>query len=276
MARFITGVRLHDYGRGPLSELFAKAARDGFQSVQLALPKASDKVYSFADVTDAVVEETRQAAAGTGVSVAVMGCYVQLGLDREEEREKNVATYLSQLPVAAAMGALCIGMETTEMYHYPAGTTHERGQYFFCKSLEKILPEAERLGVQVAMEPAWHHSVGDVISAKRVIDTMQSPNLKVIFDPANLVSWDKKDDQQRIWDAAGELIGDRIIVVHMKGMQFSEDGTKFAYTHFDDSCVDFEGAFRMLRQLPQTLPVLREDADIAIVKEELAYMKSFF
>ena len=126
------------------------------------------------------------------------------------------------------------------------------------------------------MEPAWHHSVGDVESAKRVIDAMGSPNLKVIFDPANLVSWEKKDDQQRIWDAAGELIGDRIIVVHMKGMQFSDDGTRFRYSHFDDSCVDFEGAFRMLRQLPQTLPVLREDADIAIVKEELAYMKSFF
>ena len=276
MARFLTGVRLHDYGRGPLVDLFSKAKADGFDTVQLALPKAAAGVSSFADVTPEVVAEVNAAIAATGVTVAVMGCYVQMGIDDDVQREKNVATYLSQLPNAAAMKALCIGSETTEMYHYPAGTTHERGQYFFCKSLEKILPEAERLGVQVAMEPAWHHSVGDVISAKRVIDTMQSPNLKVIFDPANLVSWDKKDDQQRIWDQAGDLIGDRIIVVHMKGMQFTPDGTKFAYTHFDDSCVDFEGAFRMLRQLPQTLPVLREDADIAIVKEELAYMKSFF
>ena len=42
---------------------------------------------------------------------------------------------------------------------------------------------------------------------------------------SNLVSFEGKDNQQPLWDAMGELLGDKIKAVHFKGKNFAPDGT---------------------------------------------------
>ena len=277
MGRFIIGARLHDYGCGTPDEMFAKVAADGFESVQLAYRKAISGIGSYADVTPEVVAQTVEAEKKHHIQVGVLGTYVQMGINDENVRRQNVRDYISQLSVCKAIGASCIGNETTEMYNQPAGTTRERGQYLFCKSMDEVLPEAERLGVQVAMEPVYYHSVNSPRAAWKVLQAMQSPNFKIIFDPANLVALDNVDRQQEIWDEVGELLGDKIVAVHFKGMNFRPDGSgDFFSTSLAESCVDYAGAFRMLKQLPQDIHVLREEAVPAIAAEDIAFMKQFF
>ena len=84
-----------------------------------------------------------------------------------------------------------------------------------------------------------------------------------------------KDNQQPLWDAMGELLGDKIKAVHFKGKNFAPDGTML-HTSLEDSCTDYAGAFAMLRTLPQPLPVLREEAVPARAASDIAFIKQFF
>lgn len=275
MPKFIVGARLHDYGKGSPDELFGRVAADGFAAVQLAYKKCVPFVRSYADVTDALIAETVAAEKAHSIQVAVLGTYVELAIN-DESRLKNAADFKSQLAVCKALGAGCIGTETTSMEKQPAGTTREEAQELLCRSLADILPAAEALGVTVAVEPVTYHSMNSAAATRHILDTMRSPNLKVIFDMSNLVDAGNVGAQDRIWNDVGELLGDQIVAVHFKGQAFAPDGG-LLHTSLEDSLTDYAGAFAMLRQLPQdALPVLREEAVPARAASDIAFMRGFF
>lgn len=275
MPKFIVGARLHDYGKGSPDELFGRVAADGFTTVQLAYKKCVPSVRSYADVTDALVAGTVAAEKAHSIQVAVLGTYVELAIN-DESRLKNAADFKSQLAVCKALGAGCIGTETTSMEKQPAGTTREEAQELLCRSLADILPAAEALGVTVAVEPVTYHSMNSAAATRHILDTMRSQNLKVIFDMSNLVDAGNVGAQDRIWNDVGELLGDQIVAVHFKGQAFAPDGG-LLHTSLEDSLTDYAGAFAMLRQLPQdALPVLREEAVPARAASDIAFMRGFF
>ena len=98
-------------------------------------------VKSYADVTPALVERARTAAAASGVGIAVDGTYVELSYADEDKRRAEVAKVLSQIPVARALGAGCMGSETTNMAKQP-GVTRKEAQEALLRSLGEILPPA--------------------------------------------------------------------------------------------------------------------------------------
>ncbi len=57
-------------------------------------------------------------------------------------------------------------------------------------------------------------------AAQLVHDSLASPNLKIIFDAANLISPADEHRQEAMWDRAMTLWGDRIAAVHIKGVTF--------------------------------------------------------
>lgn len=275
MPKFIVGARLHDYGKGTPDELFARVSADGFSAVQLAYKKCVPTVKSYADITEALVNDTIAAEKAHNIQVAVLGTYVELAIN-DARRLQNVADFKSQLAVCKALGAGCIGTETTKMCDQPAGTTREEAQELLCRSLAEILPVAEELGVTVGVEPVTYHSMNSAAATRHILDTMRSPNLKVIFDLSNLVDADNVNAQDRIWNDIGELVGDKIVAVHFKGQAFNPDGS-LLHTSLEDSLTDYAGAFAMLRQLPQeVLPVLREEAVPARAASDIAFMRRFF
>lgn len=275
MPKFIVGARLHDYGKDTPDELFARVSADGFAAVQLAYKKCVPTVKSYADITEALVNDTIAAEKAHNIQVAVLGTYVELAIN-DARRLQNVADFKSQLAVCKALGAGCIGTETTKMCDQPAGTTREEAQELLCRSLAEILPVAEELGVTVGVEPVTYHSMNSAAATRHILDTMRSPNLKVIFDLSNLVDADNVNAQDRIWNDIGELVGDKIVAVHFKGQAFNPDGS-LLHTSLEDSLTDYAGAFAMLRQLPQeVLPVLREEAVPARAASDIAFMRRFF
>ena len=144
MPNFIVGARLHDYGKGTPDELFGQVSADGFAAVQLAYKKCVPSVKNYADVTDALVAETVAAEKAHHIQVAVLGTYVELAIN-DESRLCNVADFKSQLAVCKALGAGCIGTETTAMSKQPAGTTRAQAQ-----ELLRAIDGVQLLGAQEA------------------------------------------------------------------------------------------------------------------------------
>ena len=109
MSEFIVGARGHDFGRRSVEELLSSIGDAGFRCTQLAYTKAVEGVKSYADVTPELVAATNAAVQKSGVSIAVDGTYVELSYADEDKRRAEVAKALSQVPVAKALRAGCMG-----------------------------------------------------------------------------------------------------------------------------------------------------------------------
>ena len=251
MPEFIIGARGHDFGRQTPEALFSAIGQAGFRCTQLAFPKAIEGVKSYADVTPSLVEAARAASKASNVGIAVDGTYVELSYADEEKRKAEVAKVLSQIPVAKALGAGCMGSETTNMAKQP-GISRKEAQEALLRSLGEILPACEEQGVLFAVECVYYHAMNTPEAVKMVLDTMASPNLRVICDFANYVGPENTsvDAQRRLWDKVGSWYGDKIVAVHFKGQNFQPDGTLYS-TSLEDSCVDYAGGFEMLRGIVQ-------------------------
>lgn len=277
MPEFIVGARGHDFGRHPPMELLSSIGAAGFRCTQLAYTKSVEGIKSYGDVTPAVVQATKEAIDKTGVRIAVYGTYVEIAYADEEKRQGEVAKILSQIDNAKALGAVCMGTETTSMAKQP-GVTRREAQNALLRSLEQIVPACEEKGVLFGIECVCYHSMNDPEATKMVLDSIASPNLRVICDLANYIGPEDAslDRQRRMWDRIGSLYGDKIAAVHFKGQSFTPDG-KLCSTSLEDSIIDYAGGFAMLRALPQkTLPVLREEAVPARAASDIAFMSQFF
>lgn len=276
MPQYQIGARAHDYGRSTPEDLFRRIRSDGWECTQLAYKKAVEGVSELTDVTPELVEQTKRAFADTGLSLAVLGVYREIGSADEALRARETDVFISQMSVCRALGAPCMGTETTPMEKQPAGTTIREAQRQLMRSLEVIVPAAEEAGVIVAIEPVWHHALCTAEFTKEVLDTMGSNCLRVLLDPANLLSKEWLDRQDVLFGRAVELWGDKIVGIHFKGVRYDAQGA-YSSCRLEQSQVDYAAVFRHLAQLPQdTLPVLREEAVPQAAASDIAFMRSFF
>ena len=171
MPEFIIGARGHDFSRQTPEALFSAIGQAGFRCTQLAFTKAIEGVNSYADVTSSLVEAARAASKASNVGIAVDGTYVELSYADEEKRKAEVTKVLSQIPVAKALGAGCMGSETTNMAKQP-GISRKEAQEALLRSLGEILPACEEQGVLFAVECVYYHAMNTPEAVKMVLDTI--------------------------------------------------------------------------------------------------------
>lgn len=274
MPAFIIGARGHDFGRHTPADLLAAIGQAGFACTQLAYTKAIEGVKSYADVTPALVEDTRKAVEQTGVRIAVYGTYVELSYTDEDKRRAEAAKVIGQVGNAKQLGAGCMGSETTAMAKQP-GVTRKEALEALLRSLGEIMPVCEEAGVLFGVECVHHHAMNTPEATKMVLDTIASPNLRIIFDAANLISPEDQHRQEAMWDRAMTLWGDKIAAVHIKGVTFDEKGD-FHSAFLEDSCIDYPLVARYIRQLPQDLPIMREEEKPERAANDLKILKELF
>ena len=68
----------------------------------------------------------------------------------------------------------------------------------------------------IAIEPVWNHIVYDASRALIVLRAIQSPNLRIIFDPVNLLAMENLDRREQVLGEAMDTLCDYIAMVHLK------------------------------------------------------------
>lgn len=264
------GVRAHDYPKNTPAQLAATIAADGWQGVQLALPKAIVGVEDFFNTPEPLLAEIKTSFAAAGLTLSVLGSYVELGLVDEAQRAGEVAKFLSQLKVAKALGAHCIASETTCRAKQPEASQKDALAALY-RSLCEILPMAQALSMEVAIEPVQDHTLSTAALAKAMIKDLASPRLKLVLDPGNLLPVALYAFQDRFWQESVALLGESIAVLHCKGQRRGVNGIEPC--PLSQSEIALPQVMALLNDLPQPIPALREEAVPALAKEESAYLK---
>ena len=220
------GIRLHDIhtGLGPEFQTMERRAmtarEEGFTCVHLAYSKVI-KGYTFDDcaLTEGLAKYTRRVFEGQGLDVAVLGCYLNLAHPDPDKLKEIQSRYYGHLRVASILGAGVVGTETgapNAQYKMDANTHSEEALETFIRGLAPVVERAKKCSVTMAIEPVWKHIVYSPERAVKVLEAIRSPNLRIIFDPVNLLYPGNLDERDKVIGEAMEKLCDRIAVVHLK------------------------------------------------------------
>jgi sugar phosphate isomerase/epimerase len=227
-------------------------ARAGYSTAQfnmasLGLPSMPDRIEADAARSIAV------AAESTGVSIAgVSGTYNMIHPNEAVRRSG-----MSRLKVlAAACGAigtklitLCTGTRDPEDQwrghpdnSSPAAWSDLRAE------MEKAIAIAERFGIFLGVEPELANVISSAAAARRFLDEMASPRLRIVLDPANLFEVAGSQERRSIVESAVDLLGPDLVMAHAKDRTndggFSAVGQGVIdFRHFIDCLVraEFDG-----------------------------------
>lgn len=214
------GIRLHDIKKAPLEERLEIAKKQGFLCGHLALSKVISE-YSVEDsaLTPGFAMYLKKIFQKNNLDVAVLGCYLNLANPNEESLRKIAHRYLAHIRFASLLGAGVVGTETgapNEDYKFEEACRSQEALDTFIKNVRPVVEYAEKMGVIFAIEPVAKHIVWNPKRAREVLDTIQSPNLQIIFDPVNLLDIKNYQNREEIIAEAIELLGDDIAMVHIK------------------------------------------------------------
>ena len=197
-----------------------KAKQEGFSCVHLAYQKVISGVsFDAAALNEGLACYTKRVFQEQKLDIAVLGCYLNLAHPDPAELQKIKSKYFGHLRVAALAGCSVVGTETgapNPQYKLDANTHSREALDTFIRNLAEVVERAEHWGVSMAIEPVWNHIVYNADRAVEVLKAIQSPNLRIILDPVNLLCMENADNREAIFQDAFEKLCDHIAVVHLK------------------------------------------------------------
>jgi len=272
------GVRAHDFGRMTANDLAARIAAQGFSCVQLALNKAIAGLDLRAG--DLNLEIARTICGGFarhGVAIEVLGCYINPIHPDLAVRKTLLQCFKDHLRFAPDFGCGMVALESGSVNadYSPHPANHSDAAFAeMLASLAELVSEAEKFGVTVGFEAVTSHTVSNAQKLRRVLDTIRSNHLKVIFDAANLLSVENFQRQARIIPEALDLLGDNIAVVHAKDFVY-ENGARRAVPAGRGQ-LDFAPVLKFIRSQSSGVSVLLEEADETAAPQCVEFLQRQF
>jgi sugar phosphate isomerase/epimerase len=214
------GVFSRTYALADAGQVFAQIARDGFQSIQFNLSTAG--LASLPDDCPASIAETMAANASRhGLTLcALSGTYNMAHPDAARRRADRIgfsnvvrAAQIMKVPLIT----LCTGTRhATNMWEAHPDNTCAEAWSAMRAELDFALELAERHGVSLGVEPEPANIVTDAVVARRLLDEIASPGLRIVLDAANLLPPEKQGRQREVVAEATALLGGDLALVHTK------------------------------------------------------------
>jgi hexulose-6-phosphate isomerase len=206
--------------KGPIEDAF-KTARDcGFDGVE---------AYTTADKKK--VDELRAASDKTGFKIHSIMNQAHWQHPLSSDDAETVKTSLDGM-VTSLHNAHDLGADTVLLVPavVNANTRYIDAYRRSQRRIRELLPQAEDLGVTIAVEEVWNKFLLSPIEFARYVDEFNNPHLVAYFDVGNVVLYGYPQDWIR-------TLGDRIKKVHIK--DFKVEGSTWHWTNLYDGAVDW-------------------------------------
>ena len=220
------GIFAKIFARPTVAEVFRAVARHHLRSVQFNF--ASAGLPSLPDEIDpALAKRIRKAAAEQRIAIeAVSGTFNMIHPDAKQRRDG-----LHKLGIIAGacesldtrMITLCTGTRDAEnMWRHHQQNDSPEAWRDLLVSLTKALTIADKFDLLLGVEPEIGNVVSSAEHARRLLDELRSPRLKIVIDPANLFRPADLPRMDEIMDEAFDLLGGDLAMAHAK--ELSADG----------------------------------------------------
>ena len=262
------GARAHDFGKHSPEKLFELMKEKGLEAAHFAPYKAALLDGDFLEERN--ITRIREALEATDMKMSVLGCYVDSGTLDEGAFQKSLEMFIAHLCVAKAVGAGCVGTETSDC----ADENRERQYHQVLRFMKEAARVAEEADTFIGVEPVFRHTINTPQMLKRLLDDVDSPRLKVIFDPVNLLWEGNAAEQETLWEECIRLWGDAVAAIHLKDGVY--DDNSYTPTSWGKGIARVEKVAEWVKTKRPDLPLLREEIKPESAKSDVEAIKKLF
>ncbi|WP_379145052.1 sugar phosphate isomerase/epimerase family protein [Paenibacillus sp. sgz500992] len=213
------GTLAHSAGCLPLQTLTSTLQAHDISFVQLALSKAIQDIdTSPGKLNPGLANYIGEQFDKAGIRIGVLGCYINPVHPDPVVRRAEIDRFKEHLQFARQFGAPMVATETGDLHTFKEMEPYryeEIGWETLRTTVEELAEEAEKWGVFLGIEGVSTHTLSTPQKMRRLLDEVPSSSIGVVFDPCNWIG-DDVSRQDEIVDSAFSLLGDRMILAHLK------------------------------------------------------------
>ncbi|WP_160725204.1 sugar phosphate isomerase/epimerase family protein [Bacillus sp. USDA818B3_A] len=272
------GIRFHDIEQLPLSEAVNVVSEKGFTSVQFATSQSLKNVnVKLGNLSPGLAHHIGSTFLKKELQIAVLGCYINMIHPDLDQRRRELDRFKEHILFARDFGCSIVGTETGNVNAEIIYTEENFGEEPFLQvveSVKELVEEAEKFGVIVGIEGGINHPINTPKRMKRLLDSIHSNNLQVIFDPVNYLSIDNYKKQESVIQESMELFGDRIVIMHAKDFIIEDNWIKFVPV--GKGLLNYDALFKLIKEKKPYLNILFEDTREPYIDESITYITRKF
>ncbi|MGM0239824.1 sugar phosphate isomerase/epimerase family protein [Enterococcus sp. AZ103] len=216
----------------PFQEALERISASGFDTIQFnfanvglsSLPKSID---------NQVIEDIKKLCKKSGVEIALIsGTFNTLELNKIK-REENLKGFEQVVKACNKLGVPYVSISTGSFNQADFWSPHpdnhtEKAWQLLHESLTEMLEIAKENQVTIVFEPEQANVVSSTKDSLRLINMFDSEYLKVLYDPANIVTTADADNQLGKIKSSLEQLKDVIAIAHCKDAYVTKKEIKFA------------------------------------------------
>jgi sugar phosphate isomerase/epimerase len=251
------GIFAKTFARPTVEEVFDAVAGHGLRCVQFnfacaGLPSLPDQVEA------ALLDRVRKAAAERRIALAaVSATFNMIHPDPKQRRAGRrqldvIAGTCSRLDTRLV--TLCTGTRDPEdMWRRHPDNDSLAAWRDLRVGLNKALTTADKHDITLGIEPETANVIDSARKARRILDELKSPRLKIILDPANLFRRGDLPRMREVLDEAFDLLGGDIVLAHAK--ELGGDGHA-VHRALGTGLLDWEHYLALLQQAHFSGPII--------------------
>jgi len=208
------------YAAKSAAEVFRAIKRDGYHGAQMNLSSLGLESLPL-ELPESVAEQAGALARESGIRIAALSGTYNMAHPDPNYRREMCRRFINVLQAAQRMDApivtLCTGSRNLHnMWESHPENTTPSAWGDLRHELDFALREAEKQNLILAIEPEPGNVICDAPIARKLLNEIASPRLKIILDAANLLSLKTLSKQRDIMAEAIDLLGPDIVLAHAK------------------------------------------------------------
>jgi sugar phosphate isomerase/epimerase len=269
------GIFAKTFVRPGFADAFSAVKAHGLQCLQFnfscaGLPTLPDSI----ELT--LLQEIRVGLSRWSLDMAAVSGTCNLIHPEPERRAKNLRNLQLLIRGCRALGTrvvtLCTGTrDAFDMWRgHPENQSREAWRDLV-KALEQLLPVAQECSVALGVEPEPSNVIDTAPKARKLLDEMKSPCLKIVFDAANLVNPGTLTRQRELFSNAIGLLGEDIVLAHAKDLT-SDPGS--VHVAPGKGALDYTLYLSLLKQSGFEGPLIMHGLEEGEVASATAFLKA--
>ncbi len=260
---------------GTLEARLDAAKSFGFACVQMSmacanLPEMPDQIPA------ELPERIRREASARGIAIASLTGTFNMCHPDVEYRRTGLRRLRVLAEVCAQMGTskihVCTGTrDPNSMWRYHPDNASPESWRDMSACVRQATDIARQSNVVLAFEPEMSNVIDSARKARRLLDEIGSPHLKVTMDPANLFHAGELPRMQEILDEAFALVGKDVVLCHAKDLDHDGEAGHLPAGH---GVLDYSRYMSLLRKYEYTGPILLHGLTVEQVPGCLAFLRA--
>jgi sugar phosphate isomerase/epimerase len=214
-----------------------------------------------------------------GLSVAAVSGTFNTAHPDDSVRKAGIAGIKILCESAEAMGTRVITLSTgtrdpENLWRAHPENDSDAAWTDIAGSMAKMIKIAEANSVILAFKPEATNEVNTIEKAVKLLDQIDSENLKVVLDPVNLLTADTITAQKDIFTNAFSLLSDRIALVHASDLTgWNDTGGTVKRAPAGKGLIDYPSFIKLLKRSVFQGPVILhglEEADMPASRDMIA------